>query len=105
MNRYAGKPFLRLLDSYVLDAIGQLNEEQSKALREIEPKLASLYGKTGSWQEIVRLEMNLPLSFPDSIRRIWDSFLKSARSQGVTVSPEEFVERFVDENFPETRLA
>jgi hypothetical protein len=102
MSRYAGKPFLRLFDCYVLDAIGQLHNDQSAALRFMEPKLTSLYQRTGSWQEVVRAEMNLPESFPDSVRRVWDNFLEAARRQGHSASPEEFVERFVDENFPET---
>ena len=41
MDRYAGKPFLRLLECYVLAAIGELSDEQQATLRAMEPKLAS----------------------------------------------------------------
>jgi hypothetical protein len=105
MNRYDGKPFLRLLDSYVLDAIGQLSDEQRVGLRVMEPKLNAVYKASASWQEIVRTQMNLPPSFPESIRTVWQAYLGAAKTQGLSVHPHEFVERFVDENFPEVRGA
>ncbi|RQP25422.1 hypothetical protein [Piscinibacter terrae] len=103
MDRYDGKPFLRLLDSYVLDAIGQLTDEQREGLAVVEPKLNALYNSQGSWQEIVRTQMDLPPSFPDRIRKVWEGFLGAAKAQGLSVDPHEFVERFVDENFLEVR--
>ena len=54
-DRYEGKPFLRLLDSYVLDAIGKLDEANAKWLVEAEPYFRETFGGTGSWQDI-----NLP---------------------------------------------
>ena len=100
-NRYDGKPFLRLLDSYVLEAIDQLTDEQRNGLRLIEPKLHEVYKTSGTWQEIVRTQMELPSSFPESINNVWQGYLRAAKSQGVSVNPFEFVERFVDENFPD----
>ena len=38
-ERYAGRPFLRLLDAYVLWAIGELDEESDARLLEITPDL------------------------------------------------------------------
>lgn len=101
IDRYEGKPFLRLLDSYVLDAIGQLTERQHEGLLLMEPKLQSVYKSADSWQEIVRSQMNLPASLPQAIRKMWDGYMSAARSQGLPAHPHEFVERFVDENFPE----
>ncbi len=100
-NRYDGQPFLRLLDSYVLDAIGQLTDQQRSGLSMVEPKLRAVYGASGSWQEIVRNQLELPESFPQSIRSMWERYLSAARSQGLSVHPNEFTERFVAENFPE----
>jgi hypothetical protein len=48
MNRYEGKPFLRLLECYVLSAIDELTDEQCAALSALEPKLRELYGVQGS---------------------------------------------------------
>jgi hypothetical protein len=100
MNRYDGKPFLRLLDSYVLDSIGQLGTEAESALERMQPRLAQTFGTTGSWQEIVRSQLDLPDSFPRQVRSIWEGFLEQARRQQLSVDPNEFVERFVSENFP-----
>ena len=100
-NRYAGKPFLRLLDRYVLDAIVQLTDEQRQGFLRIEQKLKAVYNVSGSWQEIVRIQMDLPDTFRSAIRKLWDGYLYAANNQGVSVHPHEFAERFVDENFPE----
>ena len=100
-DRYEGKPFLRLLDSYVLDAIDQLTERQREGLVLMEPKLQAVYKSTGHWQEIVRTQMNFPPSLPQTIRKMWDGYMSAARSQGLPALPQEFVVRFVDENFPE----
>ena len=39
MTRYAGKPFLRVLECYVLWAIGELTSEHEKLLVTMTPKL------------------------------------------------------------------
>jgi hypothetical protein len=101
MDRYDGKPFLRLLDCYVLDAIDQLTDEQRKALSLMEPKLNAAYNSLASWQELVRTQMDLPTSFPDSVRRLWAGYLGAAKDQGLSVLPGDFVEQFVHANFPE----
>jgi hypothetical protein len=100
MNRYDGKPFLRLLDSYVLDVIGQLETDSRSALERMQPRLAQTFGTAGTWQEIVRSQLELPDTFPAEVRFIWEGFLDQAKRQGLSVDPNEFVERFVSENFP-----
>jgi hypothetical protein len=101
IDRYEGKPFLRLLDSYVLDAIGQLTERQREGLALMEPMLQAVYKSADSWQEIVRTQMNLPPSLPQAISKMWGGYMNAAKGQGLPAHPHEFVERFVDENFPE----
>lgn len=100
-GRYDGRPFLRLLDSYVLDAIGQLANEQQESLIAIQPTLAQLYGMSGTWQQIVAAQMDFPASFREDVQRIWGSYLESAKWQMLSVDPNEFVERFIEENFPD----
>ena len=100
-SRYNGKPFLRLLDSYVLDAIDQLTDDQKEGLVAIQPRLEQLYGVSGTWQQIVANQMDFPESFPDDVRRIWNGYLDSAKQQALSVDPNEFVERFIGENFPD----
>jgi hypothetical protein len=100
MDRYAGKPFLRLLDCYVLDAIHQLDDVQRASLQKTEPKLRAAYGVDGSWLEIVRAQMALPDSLSDTIYIQWLAYLSHAKMCGKTVEPNEFVKSFVDANFP-----
>ena len=60
MDRYEGKPLIRLLECYVLDAIDQLDDRQRDTLQRMAPKLSTLYNRNGTWSEIIRDEMNFP---------------------------------------------
>ena len=99
-DRYAGRPFLRLLECYVLDALGELDDAQRETLRRMEPKLTAVYGTPGSWRDVVAAQMEFPASLPDQIREIWTRNVEAARSRGQTAIPEDFARAFVDQNFP-----
>ena len=101
MDRYSGRPFVRLLECYVLDAIGQLHEEYRQTLQRMEPKLSKTFGESGTWLEILSKEMEFPDTLPGKIRQNWEGFLVAAREQGAPVDPEEYAQRFVDANFPD----
>ncbi|WP_061940082.1 hypothetical protein [Collimonas pratensis] len=100
MDRYAGKPFLRLLECFILDAIGQLDDKQRTTLHLMEPKLHAVYGTSGTWLQIVSKQMEFPESLPEQIQGIWKGYLSQAKIQGIAVDPNEFVITFVNENFP-----
>ncbi|AEG49274.1 hypothetical protein Sphch_1586 [Sphingobium chlorophenolicum L-1] len=100
MDRYDGKPFLRLLDCYVLQAIGKLDTAQMVALTQIEPKLSQIYGVKGPWQEIVANQMDFPANLSDEIEQTWEAGRLRAADQGLEVDPGEFARQFVDANFP-----
>ena len=99
-DRYTGKPFLKLIDSYVLDCIGGLDAASEVALAAMEPKLHAIYGGSGDWREMVAGEMEFPPSLPDQIRAIWvgghDAFVAET---GHEPDPVEFTRTFVDTNF------
>ncbi len=101
MDRYVGKPFLRLLECYVLNAIDQLDDAQRATLTEMEPKLADVYKMNGSWLDIVSAQMDFPESLPGQIREVWSKYLDQAKAQGASVDPNEFAMTFVDQNFPD----
>jgi hypothetical protein len=100
-DRYASKPFLRLLDAYVLLAIGELDQESSDRLTAMEPKLRQTFNADGSWVDLVAQQMDFPPTLPDTIRDIWikgrEPFLKA---YGTDPDPAEFTRQFVDTNFP-----
>ena len=99
MNRYAGKPFLRLIECYVLDLIDQLDAKQRGTLEAMEPKLRATYNTQGSWQHIVAAQLELTDSFDAQVRAFWGGYLDHARAENASVDPNEFAMSFVDQNF------
>jgi hypothetical protein len=97
-KRYEGKPFLKLLDCYVLWAIDELPVENAQSLKEMTPKLQSLYGQDGDWQQIVSAVMELPPNMPALVTELWIKNTEIARQNGVSLTPMRFAEMFVDSN-------
>lgn len=68
-GRYVGRPWTRVLDAFVLDAIGQLDEQTATGLQAMAPKLRATFGmSTGSWQDVVRAQMDIDAGFEQWIR-------------------------------------
>lgn len=100
-DRYEGKPFLRLVDSYVLDAIGALDDANQDWLKAMEPNLRHTYRMNGTWQEIVAEQMKFPDGLPATIREIWEKgSLKFRELSDEEPDPVQFTHEFVDKNFP-----
>jgi len=97
--RYEGKPLLRLLELYVLKAIGELSEEAEEALDAMGPKLQAIYGGDGRWDDAIAKAVHLPDAMPGAIRDMWTRNLKIAHDHNVTLTPQQFAEMFVDDNF------
>jgi len=62
------------------------------------PKLQETYGQSGTWQEIVAIQMDLPDSLPSAIHAMWQRNQIIAREHNLTIDPEEFARQFVDRN-------
>jgi hypothetical protein len=100
-DRYAGKPFLRLLDSYVLDAIGHLDADAQAMLTRLEPKFHKAFNATGEWRTIVATTMQFPDGMPGAIREVWEKGkVRFQKETGKEPEPVEFAHIFVDTNFP-----
>jgi hypothetical protein len=97
-DRYAGRPFLRLLECLALDAIGALDPEQRAALEEMAPKLAASLGREGTWQQIVAAQMRWGDGIEVAIRELWDRNREVAREEGIELTAEEFAMLFADAN-------
>jgi hypothetical protein len=98
-TRYDGKPLLRLLELYVLHAIGELPAAEEATLNAMAPKLRALYGGAGPWYEAVAASVHLSDDMPDTIRGMWQKNSDIARANHVTLTPQKFAEMFVDDNF------
>jgi hypothetical protein len=97
--RYQGKPLLRLLECYVLDAIGSLTDDERKNLATMQPKLEKVYNRSGTWQKMIEEEMDFSSQMRDSIVQVWLHNQQIANEKGIELPPQKFAEMFVDHNF------
>ena len=99
-DRYAGKPFLKLVDSFVLKCIGELDPAQEAVLRKMEPKLRQTYSCDGSWDDIIISVLHFSPDIRTSIRDLWLKNQAIARQNQVTLTPMQLVEMFVEKMSP-----
>lgn len=100
-DRYTNKPFLKLLDCFILDAIGHLDAESDAALTAIEPQLATTFGIAAPWRSIVIQKMQFPDGIAGAVREVWEKgAVRFREAQGHEPDPGEFTRVFVDTNFP-----
>jgi hypothetical protein len=98
-SRYDGKPLVRLLELYVLKAIDELPPAEQDTLTRLAPKLHTVYGGNGQWDEAVAAAVQMPPEMPVAIRDMWAKNLEIARTNNVPpLSAQKFAELFVDEN-------
>ena len=101
-ERYNGQPFLRLLDSYVLKAIGFLAPEDEEVLRQMTPKLQEVYEVSGTWFEIVAAVMEFPDGLASELRGMWEKNRQLALENSEELDPSVFAMMVVDDNFRST---
>src|ERR1700759_761244 len=98
-QRYHGKPLLRLLEFFVLRAIGELPIPEQEALDRLGPKLQAVYGGDGSWHAAIAAAVRMPPETAGAIRDMWTRNLEIARANGVEpLTPQKFAEMVVDES-------
>lgn len=97
--RYHGKPLLRLLECYVLWAIGELPAQDAVMLQALAPKLQATYKVQGEWHVVLAAAVNLPRQMPDLMRATWRKNQQLAARQQQVLTPQQFAELFVDANF------
>ena len=98
-NRYEGNPLVRLLEYYVLDAIGELKADDRTFLEKVAPKLQDTYRVRGSWKQVLSQAMHFPASLDDNIRMLWIRNRDLAAQHGEDLLAEDFARMFVDKNF------
>jgi hypothetical protein len=99
--RYDGKPLLRLIELFVIDAIGELQPTDAATLEAMTPKLQRLYDTSGDWRAAISKAMAFPPSMPEAIRGMWEKNQQIAVQTGTTLTVEEFSVMFVDSNIPQ----
>jgi hypothetical protein len=98
--RYSGKPMLRLLDAYVLDALGALDDRTARSMAEMAPKtIAALNVPASTWQQAVELSMEMPPSSMAELRAKWEQYVHEALAAGVTPDVLGWTHKMVDVRF------
>jgi hypothetical protein len=97
-DRYSGKPFLKLVDCWLLRCIGELASDAEAGLEAMTPRLRQTYNHAGQWYEIVRDQLEYPPAVEDAIRQMWAKNQQLAARAGTVLSPVDFVMRFVASN-------
>ena len=100
-SRYDGKPLLRLLELYVIWAIGELGEQEVATLGRMTPQLQQIYRRQGSWHEVIAAEMDFPENMVQRIIELWEKNRSLAERNGESLEPEHFAQMFVDQNLGE----
>jgi len=98
--RYDRKPLLRLLEFYVLKAIGELSQNEEDALNAMAPGLQAIFGGGGEWHEATEAAVRMDADTPQQLRGMWTRNLEIARAHGVKLTPQQFAEMIADDNFP-----
>ncbi len=97
-DRYDGKPFLKLVDSFVLKCIGELGQSQELLFEKMTPKLQETFKSSGSWEDIVMEQLQYQPEIRDAIRELWAKNKEIAKENGTELSPMQFTEMFVSSN-------
>jgi hypothetical protein len=79
-----------------------LGEKERNALLAMTPKLEKLYQVEGTWQHIVESVMHLPSDINQRVASIWIENVARFEAAGLRADPQQFAEKFVDENFGTT---
>ena len=98
-ERYAGRPFLRLVDAYLLQCIGHLAEPQAASICQMAPRLAVTFGSSETqWERIVEQQLGYSPEVAGEIQALWAGYQEQSERQGVPADPAVFVYRFVADN-------
>ena len=98
-SRYEGKPMLRLIELYVLSAIGHLKDSDRVALEGMAPTLRRTLAPGNSWDEIVSAQMEFSIGMSDAVRSNWERWQKHREGRGEPIDPEIFARVFADQLF------
>ena len=95
LERYKDKPFLLMLEAYVLDAIGELPPSMEQLTKMVSGKF---FG-AGDWRKRLREEVGLDKSLNEQLKQLWQENQAIAKEKGVELVAQEFAQALVEANF------
>lgn len=97
VGRYKNKPFLLMLEAYMLDAIGKLPPDMENLVKTVSKKF---FGK-GDWRRLLRHQVGFDASLGNQVKQLWDENTEIAKKKGAELDPADFVQALVEANFAE----
>lgn len=89
--RYAGRPLLRPVDLYVLDAVALLADDDRAKVEGMTSRLRETLGSTAStWQGVLGDALRLPATFHKDVRTQWAEQSAAAAATGQTISADDY---------------
>lgn len=99
IDRYQGRPMLRLLDCYFLDALGVLDGASLASMEELSDSLPQALGvRKGTWQQCVEEAMGFPFGGAQHVRKLWESTVARATEEGIDIDAKSFALALADEH-------
>jgi hypothetical protein len=95
-ERYHRRPLVLVLESYVLDCIGELPADRSETVAEL---VQSVFGGDRDWKRTIRQQLRIPDTLDDSLRDMWARNQEIARENTYDLHPVQFAKMVVDKNF------
>ena len=100
--RYEGRPMIRVLDAWFLDALGALDENAKTAMKNMAPTLAATFNVSpGPWQQVVTDARELPAERATQLREAWELAVTDDVAAGRTPNVLAFTYAMVDASFPQ----
>ena len=98
--RYDGKPMLRLLDAYVLDALGALDPVSAQTNAANSEKIAvAMNVSAATWQEAVERALQMPPDSSDALRGMWEQHVHATLANNGTPDVLAWTHELVDTRF------
>ena len=92
----AKRPVVLLLENYILDRIGALDQADELTTRVIVEKA---FKERGDWRARLQEEFGLTAALDPQLKAMWKQAQGLAQQKGSSVSPREFAAVLVEENF------
>ena len=97
-DRYRDRPLLIVLESYVLECIGELAPAKQQAARAL---VQGVFGGGDDWRATMRQQLQLSAAFDEQIGSEWLRRRTRARESGQDLPPMRFARWIVDRHFAE----
>lgn len=100
--RYEGRPMIRVLDAWFLDALGALDENARTSMENMAPTLAQTFNvQPGTWQQVVVDALALPSDLATQLQGAWELAVTDDLAAGRTPNVLAFTYAMVDASFPQ----